>query len=231
LFGKIQSAADLVERNGLEQDTNTTHTRRALILQESVSVYAPELHQKLLRSILSRYLVDYQTAKAGPPRFLINDLNRYWFTVAVDYQAKRWERLSQGWGIRYLKLLITRRMSYVGGVIPLLLCSEDQPAEIDYLVDQFSRPALARVADLRLSPGFEERDELATVLKCAAQFNEAISDSEKRNALSQVGPDEVPGSVPVFDEMREVTKTLEDALRRIFAGSLLSELVNRYLIL
>lgn len=28
LFGQIQSASDLVERIGLEQDTNTTHTRR-----------------------------------------------------------------------------------------------------------------------------------------------------------------------------------------------------------
>jgi predicted nucleotidyltransferase len=231
LFGKIQSAADLVERIGLEQDTNTTHTRRALILQESVSIYNPALHENLLRSILSRYLVDYAVAKFGPPRFLINDLNRYWFTVAVDYQAKRWERLSQGWGIRYLKLLVTRRLSYVGGVLPLLLCSGEQPAEIEYLVEQYKQPAIARVASLRLDGRFEERDELATVLECAARFNQTISDDDTRALLDQVGADPTPGDVPVFDEMRELTKDLETALRSIFFGSLLGDQVKRYLVL
>lgn len=94
LFGKIQSAPDLVERIGLEQDTNSTHTRRCLVLQESVSIYNPDLHSRLVQSILARYLADYdEGSKPGPPRFLLNDINRYWFTVAVDYQAKRWERL------------------------------------------------------------------------------------------------------------------------------------------
>lgn len=231
LFGKIQSAADLVERIGLEQDTNATHTRRALILQESTSIYDPSLHDCLIRSILARYLVDYERPKPGAPRFLLNDLNRYWFTVAVDYQAKRWERLNHGWGIRYLKLLITRRLSYVGAIVPLLLCDETQPAELGFMADQYSRPALARFASLALRPNFEEIDHLRRVLECAARFNHVLSDSSDRSTLDSLADAPVRGATPIFDEMHDLTNELDASLRAIFSGSLLAEPVKRYLIL
>jgi predicted nucleotidyltransferase len=231
LFGTIQSAADLVERIGLDQDTNATHTRRALLLQESVSIYDPDLHEKLVESVLARYLSDYEIPKNGPPRFLINDLNRYWFTVAVDYQAKRWERLGRGWGIRYLKLLVTRRLSYVAGILPLLLCSDQHPATIDRLVESYKKPALERIAGLVNIDEFEELDELGVVLVCAARFNEAISKGETRKILNNVRPDPAPGATPVFDELKELTVVLDEALRRMFSGSLLNSPVHKYLIL
>lgn len=232
LFGTIQAAGDLVERIGLEQDTNATHTRRCLVLQESASIYREELHSHLVRSILARYLADYTEPKPGPPRFLLNDLNRYWFTVAVDYQAKRWERLSQGWGVRYLKLLISRRLSYVGSVLPLLLCSAEQPAALESLVGAYGRPPLSRIANLASRDDFQERDELRTVLRCANRFNEVLSDDTTRRELEEVGPVRpAQGAVPLFDEMHELTNELDSALRRIFTGTLLREPVDRYLIL
>ena len=38
IFGKLVAAPDLVERVGLEDDTNPHHTRRILLLTESVSI-------------------------------------------------------------------------------------------------------------------------------------------------------------------------------------------------
>jgi hypothetical protein len=232
LFGKIQSAADLVERIGLEQDTNSTHTRRSLLLQESTSVYAPALHEKLVRSMLARYLSDYDDRrKLGPPRFLLTDLNRYWFTVAVDYQAKRWERIGSGWGIRYLKLLISRRLSYVGTVIPLLLCSKENPANIDSLTQALAQPALSRIAAISRTPGFEESEELKTVLLAANEFNAVLADGTQRKRLEKVGPEPQPGDEPIFDQMKQLSEDLETALRRIFTGSVLGEPTSKYLIL
>ncbi len=230
LFGQIQSAPDLVERIGLEQDTNTTHTRRCLLLQESQSVYSDTRHNKLLESVLARYLVDYEGhEKGGPPRFLINDLNRYWFTVAVDYQAKVWERLNKGWGTRYLKLLVTRRLSYVGAVIPLLLCSETNPATVEHLMTEYSHTALGRIAGLARYDEFEEIEALKTVLRCADLFGATLETS--RSELDSVEPHPAKGVCPVFDEMKDLTKELGTALRTIFAGSLLGDPVHRYLVL
>lgn len=232
IFGTIQSAIELVERIGLEQDTNTTHTRRSLLLQESVSIYRPDLHEQLLKTILARYMSDYpEYSKAGAPRFLLNDLNRYWFTVAVDYQAKRWERLDDGWGIRYLKLLITRRLSYVAGVLPLLLCNETNPATVDGLLAAYKRPALSRIADLAKLADFSCWDELRTIFLVANDFLASLNDEEQRETLGNIGGRPDTGEYPGFDALKIRAKELDDALRIIFSSDPLQELTNRYLIL
>jgi predicted nucleotidyltransferase len=100
MFGRVIAAADLTERIGLEQDTNANHSHRILILEESVSVYQPRLRKTLIQAILARYLADYEQPKLGVPRFLLNDVLRYWRTLAVDYQAKRWEQVAPDWGLR-----------------------------------------------------------------------------------------------------------------------------------
>jgi len=134
-------------------------------------------------------------------------------------------------GDSILKLLVTRRLSYVGTVLPLLLCSTQEPATSEHLVEAYSHPTLARVARLLAHEGFEERDELATVLVSASRFNEALSDDAKRAELDAVGPHPKRGDALLFDEMRDLTSDLEGALRKIFTGSLLHERVDQYLIL
>ena len=98
--------------------------------------------KKTMRSILKRYLVDYHNFenvsplhKRGVARFLLNDVVRYWRTVAVDYQAKRWDELSPPagafqeddglgleppkWGLRYIKLRSSRKLAFVGSLVSL----------------------------------------------------------------------------------------------------------------
>jgi predicted nucleotidyltransferase len=56
IFGKLVAAPDLVERIGLEDDTNPHHTRRILLLTESASILNEARHEK--RAIARRYLAD-----------------------------------------------------------------------------------------------------------------------------------------------------------------------------
>ena len=145
MFGGIVSATELVERIGLEQDTNASHSRRVLILEESESVYQPALHERLRSAIVERYVSDYSGRdKHGPPRFLLNDVMRYWRTIAVDYQAKRWQTdsvvdPSKGWGLRYLKLLVSRKLSYASALAVLLTCGSPNA---DALSTEFAKPPL-----------------------------------------------------------------------------------------
>lgn len=123
LFGVAISAMDISEHIGLQDDTNHDQTRRLLLLEESVSLLLPGRHRLLIRNILERYLYGYaEGEKAGVPRFLLNDVIRYWRTLTVDYQAKVWGNTSDGWGLRYLKLIISRKLAYAGTLATLLMC-------------------------------------------------------------------------------------------------------------
>jgi hypothetical protein len=139
IFGRVVSATELVEQIGLEFDTNASLTRRILLLEEGVSVFQPDLHRQLIEVTIKRYLDGQSLDEHGVPRFLVNDITRYWRTIAVDYQAKVWQRLDRtNWGLRYLKLRIPRKLTFVGSVIPLFLVSLREPRGVaQYLADQF----------------------------------------------------------------------------------------------
>jgi len=218
IFGRVFSAVDLVEHIGLQDDSNLNQTRRMLLLQESAPVYAPELHQALLKAIVERYLADYARPKAGVPRFILNDVLRYWRTLSVDYQAKRWESCeSGGWGLRYLKLRMSRKVGLAGTLASLFLCKEATP---DYFVDQFSMPALARLAQLRKHVSTAELEHLKTVFRIYAKFIEALWDREFRDEAkavqSRVASSEYPER---FRAMKRESMDLHDALQALFFES------------
>lgn len=216
MFGAVLSAPDLIERIGLEQDTNLSHSRRILLLQESASIYQPDLHEKLIRGILARYLIDYPEPKQGVPRFLLNDVMRYWRTLAVDYQAKRWEALTPNWGLRFLKLIISRKIVYAGTLVTLLLTDE---ATEDYFYDQFSMPALARIAQLHSKLSKEYWEDLKTILTVYDSFISKLSDEKFRDEASKVqSPYDIKEETE-FGKMRSKSRELQKALERIFFHS------------
>ncbi len=229
LFGTITAAADMTERIGLEFDTNLSHSRRVLLIEESVSIYRPELHEALVRAIFERYLADYNDlTKPGPPRFLLNDIIRYWYTLAVDYQAKRWEGNNSEWGLRYLKLLSSRRLSYAGALVPLLVCDAARPVTPEYLLDEFGTPPLARLARLALLPEFDQHDAPRKVLLSAEAFSAFLAQGDKREEVRRV--QDVTDPSPIFVELRENADRLAESLREVFFQSFLRERALEYLV-
>lgn len=83
IFGEAISCADLADKIGLQEDTNTNLTRRALLLLESVEL-AGMAHAACRRRVLDRYL-NYGIKDYRPPRFLLNDVVCYWRTIGVDW--------------------------------------------------------------------------------------------------------------------------------------------------
>jgi len=221
LFGVIVSAMDISERIGLQDDTNHDHTRRLLLLEESVSLLQPERHRSLVTTILGRYLDGYAgEPKHGVPRFLLNDVVRYWRTLTVDYQAKVWGNAGS-WGLRYLKLIVSRKLAYAGTLASLLTCSDDEPATVEHLVDQFETPPLARLAQLHLHLADDEPalEALSTALTTADAFIERSSDSEWRERVKRVTDLSSASSNPDFEEMRRRARELQAALEVIFFDS------------
>lgn len=226
MFGTVMSVSDIAERIGLEQDTNLNHSRRILLFQESASVYAPELLERLLRVILERYLAGYNEPKRGVPRFLLNDVLRYWRTIAVDYQAKQWDSLEPDWGLRYIKLLISRKLAFAGTLASIL---RTESAEVDYFVEQFKMPALARLAQLEPDLEGEQKTSLAVILSVADEFIALLADKEFRSEAKRV---EVQAEIPAesdFARIRERAKEMQRALEVVFFESNLRARSTRYL--
>ena len=227
MFGTTIAAADMIARIGLDADTNLTHSRRVLLLTESSSVLRPDLHRQLRVAILKRYLEGYETPKNGPPRFLLNDLARYWRTVAVDYQAKVWSTGRDRWGLRYLKLVTSRKLSYAAALVPVLTCTQTDP---ERLAEAYERPALARLASLALDDEFDQRDALAECLKIGDRFVGRLASKEFRDAANSVQRSEGFGDDQDVAAARDDARALQMALEKVFFESApLAELSQRYL--
>lgn len=227
LFGRVIAASDIVERIGLEEDTNFSHSRRVLTMLESASVYRPDLRASLLHNIVQRYLADHTPGNLVP-RFLLNDVLRYWRTMTVDYQAKLWaDRSDDKWGSRYLKLIISRKLTVAGTITSLFRTPDNAES---YLVDEFNKPPLARLAALRHVANSDElREALTTVFCIADAFTSAMASDEFRSEVSNVTSKNDPKAPQSFLDMVDQGRLLQSALERLFFDSDLSDLSRTYL--
>lgn len=235
VFGGLISGTELINKIGLDDDTNRSHTQRMLFLEESTPIVGVEQHRNTLRAILRRYLVDYREEglqKAGVPRFLVNDVVRYWRTIAVDYQAKRWDEptafawddedigRSPKWGMRYIKLRSSRKLAFCGTLVAMLIPHlTNRFVDDELLVDQFSMPSLARIAQLaEYVEHADDREALCSVLQSADWFARKFDDGEFRRAVDGV---EHPrrSQNPAFREAFEKTEELQRALEALFLSS------------
>lgn len=226
MFGGVVAAPDLVERIGLEQDTNLTHTRRILLMIESVSVLREDLWDRLLRGILQRYLADYEEPKRGVPRFLLNDVLRYWRTLTVDYQAKKWRSITPDWGLRYLKLIIPRKVALAGTLVSLFLCQE---ATEDYFLDQFRMSPLDRLSQLHTHLDEQGLIALSTALGVAEDFAIAVESDNFREAAKAVASRSGIESGSAFARLQDRARELQSSLETLFFTSPIAGASRKYL--
>lgn len=99
-FGSLTFSHDLIHHIGGDDDTNRNTTQRLLLLLESASIGDSEAYDRVVEQVLTRYVDEDMVASGDSPfrvpRFLQNDIARYWRTMAVDFAHKRRVRDAKG---------------------------------------------------------------------------------------------------------------------------------------
>lgn len=248
IFGNMTQSHDLVQKIGGREDTNENLTRRVLLLLESVALGKPDSHERVKRLILSRYLNDDSGFRYGGlphkvPRFLLNDIARYWRTIAVDFVEKQRGQAGRGWGLRNAKLRMSRKLIYASGLLSCFSCEMLSGVEAR---KELAGPTHSTAAMERHLRDFMDQTPLEilavfllelkirrkTIVRLFSSYNSflrLLNDPEKRDHLKNLRPDDSRGD-SVFEQVRGFGHEFRDGLTALFFNddTKLRELVTFY---
>jgi Nucleotidyltransferase domain len=229
IFGVPFAWPKLAENIGLDEDDNTNLTRRMLTLLESVALTGPAL-DTCRQTILDRYL-GWGVKDHRPPRFLLNDLIRYWRTICVDFEGKH--RTSGGddpkWVMRNAKLRTSRKVLFAGGLLPVLFCRLREEREIS----SFLTAQLAAQPVDRLAWAFLEANLIPEGARCLVAYDEwlaMLQDPSFRAAIARLRADSREDSSD-FARVRVVGDRLHQGLTALLFESSLAPDATKYLVL
>jgi predicted nucleotidyltransferase len=247
-FGALASSHELIHNIGGLHDTNQNLTRRILLLVESAALTNDDVHQRVLKGIIDRYIVYEQAVPRKTPhgeaipRFLLNDVVRYWRTMAVDYAAKRWEQPSGKWALRNTKLRMSRKLLFVAGFLLCLKFELDPPPERGAILADLEhygeRLAAFLLEQIRLTP----LDLLADVARLCARpetarrmfdsydhFLGTLGDEARRRRLEALRFEDAADD-ELFRELQHSGAEFQRGLTSLFFedDERLSELTRKY---
>src|SRR5262249_17732190 len=201
---------------------------RMLLLLESRPVNRAEAYRRVILAVLERYLRnDYRGRPLKMPRFLLNDVHRYWRTMCVDYGGKYRDRAAEGWALRIIKLRMSRKILFASGLITCYSCDPEwrarrdpnlgtQPgveAMAEYLEAVRRRRPLEIVAEALLR---HPRVETAVQLFDAYdRFLTAVDDPVSRAHLKRLPPEEAPTDA-AYNRLQDVCNQFDAALESLF---------------
>lgn len=240
LFGGLAISHDLVHRIGGDNDSNRNITQRILLLLESRSpIPSDTVRDRVLRVVLNRYLDDdfgypmAAKAAARVPRFLLNDIVRYWRTMAVDFAAKRRARAGEGWLLRNFKLRLSRKLIFAAGLTASFCCRLRPPEALNRAESESEADYTAIMADHLLH--FANRTPIENVAWLALEFDAQadvvhdlfdaydsflgiLADEEKRKRLEPLTPETMTAD-PLFTETRQIGDRFQAGLTKLFFGT------------
>ena len=232
-FGGIVASHELVHYIAGTRDSNENLTRRILLLAESRALINPAVRERVIRNVLARYVVYDRSVQSRSgtrqtvPHFLLNDVVRYWRTMASDYASKMWERQREGWGIRNVKLRFSRKLLFIWGLLASFAAELFGPPELHRMEndDEYFHALAELIRSLTDVPPLEllarviaecADDKLANeVFSSYDQFLALLSDEVARNALEKV-PFDGALSEPAYAGLREASHHFREGVTRLF---------------
>ncbi|ASK33631.1 nucleotidyltransferase domain-containing protein [Alloalcanivorax mobilis] len=200
----VVSFTDMLTNIGGEKDSNTLLTRRMLFLLEGAWLYGESRFHAYQTDLLKKYMKP-SSPSARIPRFLLNDIIRYYRTITTDFEYKVTED-GKSWGLRSTKLRFSRKVLYFGGIVVAAeLAKLDHEEKLEKAARLFSEPVLQRIE----SVGGSERS--AGILEIYEEFIASVSDPEIRKQLEKVEK-ETRQESDVYQNLRSLSESFSDAL-------------------
>lgn len=230
-FGGLVSSHDLVHYIAGTKDTNDNLTRRILLLLESRAITNEPLRVRVIRNILARYVVYDRSlpSQSGEqnriPHFLLNDIVRYWRTMASDFASKMWERQQDGWGIRNIKLRFSRKLLFVAGLLICFSAELQQPDRlegvdgeeeflillVDFIGEQTNVSPLDQLARaVHRYPAHGQR-----IFTAYDKFLAALNRSGTRKRLEKLSFDAAASDL-VYNRLRKMSHDYREAIEALF---------------
>jgi hypothetical protein len=227
IFGKPVSSRVMIEKIGLEEDPNSNLSRRMLFLLESVHATGEDIYDAVYKELLDRYL-DQSVKSLHVPRFLLNDVVRYWRTMCVDFAGKEREG-PEKWGLRNAKLRTARKMLFASGLLPVFECNDlERDQMTGFLRSQLEMPPVDRIARAFLN--HNAADPGGRALGAYDDFIGLLDKANFRDELNTVTRENYKSS-PAFSEATRLGEDLEQGLLALlFETDSLPKLVREYAI-
>ena len=228
VFGVAFDIAGLVHNIGLDADTNRNLTRRMLLLLESREL-AGTVHGACWATVLDRYL-QFGIKNNRPPRFLLNDLVRYWRTICVDFEGKHRDTGGEDpkWVTRNAKLRTSRKLLFAGGLVPILLCHLRTADEMRRFLTRW----LTATPSDRLAAAFLHYDAVDEGVRTFAAYDRWIAlmqSSGARAELKTLRAATRDGS-ELWQDIRTIGEELQRGLNVLLFDTTLRHLAPQYAI-
>jgi hypothetical protein len=230
-FGDIVVSHQLVHYIAGTRDTNENLTRRILLLSESRALSNPIVRERVIRNVLARYVVNDRSvaSRSGRrqtiPHFFLNDVVRYWRTIASDYASKMWERNRKEWGIRNIKLRFSRKLLFIWGLLAsfsgeLFATESLEAAEGDeyfiLLADLIREQTEVTPLELLARVSLDVAPEVAdAIFSSYDEFLAALADPTARRNLESVKFEDAPND-PTYDTLRQSSQRFREGVSRLF---------------
>ena len=212
-FGEIATKReDLLSNIGGENDSNLSITHRILLLLEGDWLFNKTGLHDLRREILKRYIGE-QIADHQLALFLLNDIIRYYRTIAVDYEFKTSGNNPKPWAIRNIKLTFSRKFLYASGLFSVALTADGtRKRKIELLEKLFDLPVIDRMVEIC------GRKEMKVVLDLYDVFLRKMADKEVRDHLGKL-TDIQRKSDSEFRELKNQSHAFTRELLKLFENT------------
>lgn len=218
--------SELVGNIGGKRDSNENMTRRMLLLLEGTHLYNQDKFKDIRKNLIDKYIKVEQNPKQIP-RFLLNDIIRYYRTIATDFEFKVSED-SKEWGLRNIKLKFSRKFLYFGGLIAVaeLLDVHEIDKQKLNLENIFDQTVFERI--FVCAEKHQLVSEMNNIFQLYSNFIEKISNPGIRAQLESTTKAERNEST-VYQELREdgvkFSEGMEDFLKKAFKDKFISFLI------
>jgi predicted nucleotidyltransferase len=247
-FGNMAFSHDVIHQIGGQNDTNRNTTQRILLLLESKPVGKnDQAYERIIRGVINRYLEEdnHRLTEDGKryrvPRFLLNDIVRFWRTMAVDFASKQRDRAGKGWGLRNAKLRMSRKLIFASGLLVCFGCNLDPKLQegissndgdikldlVNYIREQTKLTPLEILASAVEQNGVSKAIG-AELFKAYSEFLTLVDDKYHRDELDRLRAEDSRTN-PTFKRIKEISQAFEHALDLLFFENInLAALTRKY---